>query len=62
MLSIGTADFTTAFLNARLEDKGDGIYIVKPPQFLIELGLEDPKIYWKLVKNGFNDPHVCLEA
>ena len=37
--SIGTADFATAFLNAHLVDNEDGIYIVKPPQYLVELGL-----------------------
>ena len=46
--SIGTADFATAFLNAHLDDQEDGVYIVKPPQYLVELGLEDPKTYWKL--------------
>ena len=46
--SIGTADFATAFLNAHLVDNEDGIYIVKPPQYLVELGLEESNIYWKL--------------
>ena len=46
--SIGTADFAAAFLNAHLVDQEDGIYIVKPPQYLVELGIEEPNIYWKL--------------
>ena len=46
--SIGSADLSTAFLNAELDDKEDGIYIVTPPQFLIDLGLEQPGIVWKL--------------
>ena len=37
--SIGTADVATTFLNAHLVDKEDGIYIVKHPQYLVELGL-----------------------
>ena len=46
--SIGTADFATAFLNAHLVDEEDGVYIVKPPQYLVEIGLEEANIYWKL--------------
>ena len=46
--SVGTADFATAFINAHLSDKEDGVYVVKPPQYLIELGLEEPNVYWKL--------------
>ena len=45
---VGTTDFATAFLNAHLVDEDDGIYIAKPPQYVVELGLEDPKTYWKL--------------
>ena len=44
----GTADFAAAFLNAHLVDQEDGIYIVKPPQYMVELGLEDSAVYWKL--------------
>ena len=33
-----------------LNDEEDGIYIIKPPSFLIEFGLEEPDIYWKLKK------------
>ena len=39
--SIGSADFPTAFLNASLNDTADGINIVKPPQFLLDLGIEE---------------------
>ena len=46
--SIGSADLSTAFLNAELDDKEDGIYIVTPPQFLIVLGLEQSGIVRKL--------------
>ena len=48
--SIGSADFSTAFLNASLNDTADGINIVKPPQFLLDLGIEEPGVYWKLTK------------
>ena len=48
--SIGKADFATAFLNAHLVDQEDGVYTVKPPQYLVELGLEEPNTYWKLIR------------
>ena len=46
--SIGSADLSTAFLNAELDDKEDGIYIVTPPKFLVELGIEEEHVVWKL--------------
>ena len=48
--SIGTADFSTAFLNAMLDEGDDGVHIVKPPTFLIQLGIEEEGVYWKLTK------------
>ena len=46
--SIGSADLSTAFLNAELNDKEDGIYIVTPPKFLVDLGIEEEYVVWKL--------------
>ena len=46
--SIGSADLSTAFLNALLDDDEDGVYLVAPPKFIINLGLEQEGILWKL--------------
>ena len=62
--SVGAADFSTAFLNALLSDEDDGIYIVKPPNFLVKLGIEEEGIYWKLTKamNGLRKARKWEEA
>ena len=26
----------------------DGIYLIKPPRYLVELGIEEEGVYWKL--------------
>ena len=46
--SIGSADLSTAFLNAELNDNEDGIYLVTPPKFLVDLGIEEEHVVWKL--------------
>ena len=46
--SIGSADLSTAFLNAELDDKEDGIYLITPPKFLVDLGIEEEFVVWKL--------------
>ena len=46
--SIGAADLSTAFLNAELDDAEDGVYLILPPKFIINLGLEEEGILWKL--------------
>ena len=45
---IGSADLSTAFLNAELTDTEYGVYLVVPPKFIINLGLEQEGILWKL--------------
>ena len=46
--SIGAADLSTAFLNSELNDAEDGVYLILPPKFIINLGLEEEGILWKL--------------
>ena len=47
---MGALDVTTAFLHAELIDTEDGIYLIMPPQILINLGLVAPGTIWKLRK------------
>ena len=46
--SIGSADLSTAFLNAELVDQEDGVYMVTPPKLLTDLGIEEENVVWKL--------------
>jgi len=47
---IGSLDIKTAFLHAPLSDQEDGIYLVKPPEILVRMGLIKEGAYWKLRK------------
>ena len=47
---IGCLDIKTAFLHAPVDDKEDGIYLVKPPAILTQIGLVEEGSYWRLHK------------
>ena len=37
-------------MHAKLDDKEDGVYLVRPPPLLVKLGLVSDGVYWKLNK------------
>ena len=47
---VGSLDIKTAFLHAPLSDEEDGIYLVRPPEIMVQLGLIKEGVYWKLRK------------
>ena len=45
--SNGSADLSTAFLNAELNDQEDCIYLTTPPKCRMDLGIEEEHVVWK---------------
>ena len=47
---VGSLDIKTTFLHAPLSDENDGIYLVRPPEIIVRLGLIKEGVFWKLRK------------